>query len=328
MIRRRRASVADFFRMPQAEPRVAIIFGASRGIGRQISLSLAGDGYIVVLSSKTTGGSTWEVAPDPNSALSTIDTVLREVQQLGGHGLALPCDVRKEHEVEQVVQLVVKVYGRIDVVIYNPGAVWWSSIDTTPTKRYRLMHDVNVMGLYVAVQELLPVFKRQRKGRIITISPPIYSRFFRGKTAYAMTKVAASIMTLGLGMDLKRYSEVEEHDIAISSLWPAVAIQSAATTRASPDQLRKGTIFGDAILECLRSDREVVNGRFFLDEDFLREHCGYKDNDIDRYALVPGSKPRRMMPRTLPSLEVAEQDDEGQRIDSAKERIDARPNKL
>lgn len=298
--------------------KVAIVFGASRGIGRQICLSLAGNDYIVVLSSKSTGASSCAVPPDPNSASSTIDTVLQEIVQLGGKGLAIPCDVRMEHEVQWVIRRTIELYARIDAVIYNPGAVWWSLIETTSTKRYRLMHEINALGLYIVVQELLPIFRAQKRGRIITVSPPIYSRFVRGKTAYAMTKVSASILTIGLGMDLKRQLEHSDHDIAISSIWPAAAIQSAATSRASPSELRKPTIFGDAILECLRKGKDIVNGKLFLDEDFLREHCGHTDGDIDRYALIPGSRPRRMMPKILPTLEVAEQEDEGQIIDSAK----------
>lgn len=81
---------------------------------------------------------------------------------------------------------------------------------------------------------------------------------------------------------------------------------------------RLQTIFSDAILAILDSPAEKVNGLLTLDEDFLRQHQGV--TDFSRYSVVPGSHPRRIMPQELPSLEVAEQDDEGNRMDSVEMR--------
>lgn len=214
------------------------------------------------------------------------------------------------------------LHGRIDVLVYNSGAIWWSSVEKTPFKRFQLMQQVNVEGLYGTVQAVLPQFEKQGwKGRIIVVSPPIYSRFFRGKTAYAMGKVGMSVLTKGLAMDWQREGK---KDMAITSIWPAVAIESAATQNVQGDELqdlRKPTIFSDAILEMLRSEPAEVNGCLELDEDFLRRK-GYKDEDFEKYNLVPGAKPRRIMPKELPDLTVAEQDDEGKRVDSTKLRAE------
>lgn len=73
------------------------------------------------------------------------------------------------------------------------------------------------------------------------------------------------------------------------------------------------------MLAILRAPPDVVSGELLLDEDFLREHAGV--TDFDKYALVPGSSPRRIMPAKLPDLSVAEQDDEGRRVDSTKSRL-------
>jgi len=85
----------------------------------------------------------------------------------------------------------------------------------------------------------LPYFQRnQWKGRIIVVSPPIYSRFFRGKTAYAMGKIGMSVLTKGLAMDWLREGK---KDMSITSIWPATAIESAATQNPQTDrsELRK-----------------------------------------------------------------------------------------
>jgi NAD(P)-dependent dehydrogenase (short-subunit alcohol dehydrogenase family) len=112
-----------------------------------------------------------------------------------------------------------QIYGHLDVIVYNSGAIWWASVEKTPIKRFQLMQRINVEGLYGTVQAALPYFKNNGwKGRIIVVSPPIYSRFFRGKTAYAMGKVGMSILTKGLAMDWEREGK---KDMAITSIWPA-----------------------------------------------------------------------------------------------------------
>ncbi|KAH0538760.1 hypothetical protein FGG08_004648 [Glutinoglossum americanum] len=299
---------------------VALVIGASRGIGRQVAVDLARNGYTVVVSAKSTSGAAAvePFPPDPNSRQSTINTVAREILDAGGDVAAIPVDVRDYGSVRRLVDETVKKYGRLDVLIYNSGAIWWASVEKTPMKRFQLMQRVNPEGLYGAVQASLPYFKVNGwKGRIVVVSPPIYSRFFKGKTAYAMGKVAMSVLTKGLAMDFEREGRTE---MAITSIWPAASIESAATGQfiekdpSNARDLRKPTIFSDAILAILRSPATTVNGLLELDEDFLRKHGGV--TDFSKYSVVPGSNPRRIMPDQFPDLRVAEQDDEGMRVDS------------
>jgi NAD(P)-dependent dehydrogenase (short-subunit alcohol dehydrogenase family) len=241
--------------------------------------------------------------------------------------------------VQRLVDETVKIYGHLDVLIYNSGAIWWASVEKTPMKRFQLMQRINVEGLYGTVQAALPHFEKNGwKGRIIVVSPPIYSRFFRGKTAYAMGKVGMSVLTKGLAMDWEREGK---KDMAITSIWPASvcfpkptgdmqfrwytqSIQSAATgqiTETDPDSikdLRKATIYSDAILAMLRAPVADVNGLIDTDEDFLRDHEGI--TDFSKYSVVEGATPRRIMPAKFPDLTVAEQADEGRRTDSIKMR--------
>jgi NAD(P)-dependent dehydrogenase (short-subunit alcohol dehydrogenase family) len=207
------------------------------------------------------------------------------------------------------------------VLVYNSGAIWWASVEKTPMKRFQLMQRVNVEGLYGVVQACLPHFKQadgEWRGRIIVVSPPIYSRFFRGKTAYAMGKVGMSVLTKGLAMDFQREGK---GSMAITSIWPATAIQSAATQSLAQDDmrdLRSANIFSDAVLEMIRAPVEEVNGELLLDEDFL----GTKGvGEFAKYSLVEGSSPRRIMPREFPDLRVQEQDDEGRRVDSTELKV-------
>lgn len=175
--------------------------------------------------------------PDPNSQQSTVSTVAREILEAGGDALAVVADVRDFDSVQKMVDETVKVshfetsfsrpytdnliqkYGRLDVLVYNSGAIWWSSVENTSMKRFQLMQRINPEGLYGTIQAALPYFEKNGwKGRIIVVSPPIYSRFFRGKTAYAMGKVGMSVLTKGLAMDFEREGRT---GMAITSIWPA-----------------------------------------------------------------------------------------------------------
>ena len=126
-----------------------------------------------------------------------------------------------------------------------------------------------------------------------------------------------SVLTKGLAMDFQREGK---KDMAITSIWPATAIESAATaqiTKRNPAEgrdLRKPTIFSDAVLSMLKAPTGLVNGLLDLDEDFLRREAGMVD--FGKYSVVEGAMPRRIMPRAFPTLEVEEQDDEGKRVES------------
>lgn len=142
-----------------------------------------------MLAAKTTSDAskTTPFPPDPNSSQSTINTVEREIRETGGHAATVVVDVRDATQIQHAVDETARVFGQLDVLVYNSGAIWWSSVEKTPLKRFRLMQQVNPEGLYATVQAALPHFEKNGwKGRIVVVSPPIYSRFFRGKTAYAM----------------------------------------------------------------------------------------------------------------------------------------------
>lgn len=145
------------------------------------------------MAAKTTSDAskTTPFPPHPNSAKSTINTVEREIREAGGEATAVVVDTRDVEQINNLFKETVRIYGKLDVLVYNSGAIWWSSVENTPVKRFQLMQRINPEGLYASVQAALPYFAENGwKGRIVVVSPPIYSRFFRGKTAYAMGKVS------------------------------------------------------------------------------------------------------------------------------------------
>lgn len=271
-----------------------LIIGASRGIGRQIALTLGRHGYGVGVAAKTQESS--------KKSPGTVYSVSEEITGGGGSALPLVCNVRDIGDIDRAVDACIDHFKHLDALVYNAGAVTWEKVAETPLKRYELMHDVNVRGAYAALQRVLPHFTERKSGKIILVAPPIYSRFFKGKTPYSITKVGMTILAHGLG------HELEGTGVSVSALWPATVIESQVTTvmNVPPAHMRNAEIFADACLEILGDDTGKYNGRALLDEDLLRE-AGV--TDFTKYRCDPNVEPPRMMPRVLPSLRVAEEEE-------------------
>src|SRR5262245_23009613 len=114
--------------------RVAIITGASRGIGRALALGLARDGWAVAIAAKS--------VEERDRLPGTIHTVAAEVEALGLPALAVQVDVRDEAQLEALVARTRERFGRIDLLVNNAGALWWKPLLETPAKRFDLVMSV------------------------------------------------------------------------------------------------------------------------------------------------------------------------------------------
>ena len=110
-------------KIPNLAGRVAIVSGASRGIGRECAIALAGAGCSVVVAAKTV---------DTNDKLpGTIHSVVSEIEKLGGRALPIQLDLRNADQAEECVAKTVKKFGRVDILINNASALWWKKITET-----------------------------------------------------------------------------------------------------------------------------------------------------------------------------------------------------
>lgn len=272
--------------------KAALVIGASRGIGRQIALTLAKNNYAVVVAAKTEEAS----AKLPG----TIYSVAKEIQDAGGLALPVKCDCRDEADIQKAVNASYERFGRLDAAIYNAGAILWKPVLETPVKRFDLMMHVNVRGAYVMIQEVTPKMIQQKHGRIVLVAPPIYNRFFKGKTPYSISKVGMTVLAKGMAHELK------DTGVSISTLWPATVIKAHVTDvmNVPNSSMRTPQIFADAVLGIVSEPTDKLNGAVLLDEDYLRSEG---QTDFAQYQCEPGVEPPRMMPRVLPDLSVAEE---------------------
>ncbi len=265
--------------------KVAVITGGSRGIGRECALALARLGCACVIAAKT-------VTPHPTLP-GTIYTVAEEVRALGAPAMAFQVDLRDAAAIERCVEAVVERFGRVDILINNASALWWQDIVDTPARKYDLITSINVRGSFLMTRACLPHMKKHGFGRVVTMSPPISSKFgaFSGRTAYNVSKMGMTMVAMGVA------AEYRDDDITGNSLWPATVIESLASKNfkmGSPDMWRKANIIADATVGIICDDGDF-SGHMLLDDVYLRERWGFEDDDFVRYRCNPEVEPPRIL---------------------------------
>ena len=258
------------------------ITGASRGIGLAIALRAARDGANVAIVAKTA---------EPNPKLpGTIFTAAKEIEAAGGKALPIACDIRMDDHVAAAVAKTVETFGGIDILVNNASAISLTPTEATEMKRYDLMHGVNTRGTFVCSKACIPHLKKAAadggSAHILNISPPLNmeQRWFSPHVAYTMAKFGMSMCVLGMSGELARYG------IGVNALWPRTVIRTAAIAMIpgaadAQGRMRTPDIVADAAHAILVRDPRHCTGRFFLDEEALRE-AGV--TDFTRYAVEPG----------------------------------------
>ncbi|MCA6474980.1 MAG: SDR family oxidoreductase, partial [Chitinophagaceae bacterium] len=192
------------------------ITGASRGIGKAMALKLAAEGAQIVIGAKS-------VEEDPRLG-GTIFSAAQEVEAAGGKGLAIQLDIRYEDQIQAAMEKAAAHFGGIDVVINNASAIQLTPTDKTESKRFDLMHDINVRGTFLMVKHALPFLRKGNNPHILTLSPPINldPKWLAGHVAYTVSKYSMSMMALGWAAEFKA------DGIASNALWPRTTIDTAA----------------------------------------------------------------------------------------------------
>jgi citronellol/citronellal dehydrogenase len=253
------------------------ITGASRGIGLAIGLRAARDGANVAIAAKTT-------LPHPKLP-GTIFTAAKEIDEAGGKGLAVACDIRDDEQIAAAVAKTVDTFGGIDILVNNASAISLTGTEHTPMKRFDLMHQINTRGTFACSQACLPHLKKAGNPHILNISPPLNmeTRWFAPHVAYTMAKFGMSMCVLGMA------GEFAPIGIAVNALWPRTTIATAAIKNllggdAGVRGSRQPEIMGDAAHAILTKPSRELTGKFLIDDDVLRAEGV---TDFGRYAVDP-----------------------------------------
>ena len=155
--------------------RVAAITGASSGIGLACANHLAREGVAVVLGARR---------------VSLLEATAGRITAAGGRAAIVQMDVVHEQDVQALVGMAEREFGRLDIMICNAGFGYYGPIDETPPDVMRRMMDVNYMGTFYGAAAALPVFRRQNSGHLIVVSSIVGRRGIPQMGAYTATKAA------------------------------------------------------------------------------------------------------------------------------------------
>ncbi len=181
--------------------KVAIVTGASSGIGEATALALAAEGAKVAIAARRT---------------DRLETLSKRIKESGGEVLSITADVADEAQVREMVSKTKAEWGRVDILINNAGVMLLGPIFDADTEDWRRMMNVNVLGLMYATHAVLPLMKAQGVGHIVNISS-VAGRVANANTGvYNATKWAVGAFSESLR------KEVHKDNIRVTIIEPGL----------------------------------------------------------------------------------------------------------
>lgn len=198
--------------------KIAIVTGSARGMGFSIAASLLDCGAAVCIS-------------DLNG--EAADTAVEKLSLHGERVFAIPCDVRNQQQVEQMIEAVADRYGTVDILVNNAGVLFPTNIGDISAEEWLLVMDVNLNGPFYCSKAVLPYMKKRRFGRIINMS----SSAGRSVSTLGGAHYTASKAGL-LGLTRAMAKEVSSFGITVNAVCPGLIDTEMVRSDCSPDTIR------------------------------------------------------------------------------------------
>jgi short-subunit dehydrogenase len=179
--------------------RVAVITGASSGIGLALAEALARERVAVVLGARRA---------------QRLEAAVGRIRAGGGRAAAMTTDVSIESDVQRLVQHGHAVFGRVDIMVCNAGFGYYGTVEETPADVMQRMMDVNFMGTYYGARAAMPIFRSQGHGHLLMVSSIVGRRGIPLMSGYSATKAAQA----GFAESLR--SELVATDIHVTVVYP------------------------------------------------------------------------------------------------------------
>jgi NAD(P)-dependent dehydrogenase (short-subunit alcohol dehydrogenase family) len=207
--------------MVNLKGKVAVVTGASRGVGKGVALGLGEAGAIVYVTGRTIKDKT-----DVEKLGGTVFETAEAVTSIGGKGIALPCDHRVDSQVEEVFKQVAKKSKGVDILVNNAWGgyenmregrrlTYFKPFWEQPFWRWDAMFDAGVRAAYTSSAYAARVMTRKKKGLIVNIS--FWSaQVYLGNAQYGVSKAAVDKMTEYMAKELRKY------EVAVVSLYPGL----------------------------------------------------------------------------------------------------------
>lgn len=170
--------------------KVAFITGASSGIGYELALELARQGYVLALTARRE---------------TLLDELAEKVKSIGTDALSITCDVSDQQQVRKAIEETVVHFKRIDLAILSAGISEPTVAEDFSAADFEKLVRTNLLGVSYCLEELVQIMVRQRNGAIAAISSLAADRGVPGSAGYCATKAALSSLFEGMRVDLKRF---------------------------------------------------------------------------------------------------------------------------
>jgi NADP-dependent 3-hydroxy acid dehydrogenase YdfG len=226
------------------EGKVALITGASAGIGQACARALAGEGARLVLTARRQ---------------ERLEGLKKEAESLGTEAVSVTGDAREEQTATRTVKAAVETFGRLDILINNAGAGNYKNLVDTSAEEYDSLMDTNVRSTFLFTRHVVPVMLEQKSGTILMISSMAGVYGFGGEAVYCMTKFAQ----VGFAQALDR--ELRESGIKVGAVCPGgvkteFAIGKGRTQAgvAESEMLDPEDVAGVVLLACTQSPKSRI----------------------------------------------------------------------
>lgn len=223
--------------------KVAVVTGASRGIGREIALALAKNGAKVVVSARNT---------------EALAKLVDEIKDQGGEAAAVAGDVSIEADANNLIEQAIATFGQVDILVNNAGITRDGLLVRMKSEDWDAVLDTNLKGAFMCTKAVAKPMSKQRSGRIINISSVVGEMGNAGQANYCASKAGLLGLTKSVAKELARRS------VTVNAITPGFIVTDM--TEGMTDKAR------DAMMEQIPMGRlgeseDIANAVLFLASD-------------------------------------------------------------
>jgi 3-oxoacyl-[acyl-carrier protein] reductase len=230
---------------------VALVTGASRGIGRCISLALARAGTHVILTARN---------------VERLQRVEKEVLKAGGRATVAPADISQENEVHALFDLVKDRVKKLDILVNNAAIGLYGDLVDFSMEDFDRIMQLNVRGLYLCCQKAMKIMVPLKHGYIINLSSVVGFKGYPNQSAYTASKHAIMGITKSLAV------EAQKHNIHVAAIQPG-AVETDLAFEARPDLDPSILIKPEDIASCVVFLLSLSE-RAWIDQIYVRRRNG------------------------------------------------------